>query len=214
MRISATTLESFRLYMEQDWMSEADLLATIRGEFTPTHEVSLGQAFGKVMETPARYRVPHGYSIIVNGETFTFSDATMAQPLQSVERDGIFEAKAEKHYGNRVVVSKADHLFGGILSEFKTTTSSFNFDKYAESYQWRFMVDAFQPQMVLYYVFELDDHGNSVIELRSINRFHLFPYDGLHDDCVDLLDRFCAYVIAKGLDGLLIDRQRKAEAVA
>ena len=50
MRISTTTLESFRLFCdpEQDWMSEADLIATIKGEFVPTPAVELGKAFGLI----------------------------------------------------------------------------------------------------------------------------------------------------------------------
>jgi hypothetical protein len=34
----------------------------------------------------------------------------------------------------------------------------------------------------------------------------------VHVECCDLLDRFKAYVRGRGLDGLLADRQRAAEA--
>ena len=63
MRISATQLESFRLFMSpnQEWMSEADLAATIRGEFVGNHKVNLGTAFGLVLETPEPYAVDGGY---------------------------------------------------------------------------------------------------------------------------------------------------------
>ena len=208
MRISTTTLESFRLFMEpeQEWMTEDALLATIRGVFTPTPAISLGLAFGKVLEDPARYRVPGGYRC--NG--FSFSDATIAPALAIIDRRGIFEAKAVKAYGPHEVVAKADHLLGAHLSEFKTTGSTFSFDKYADSCQWRFMTDIFEPRQVTYHVFLLDDHENGVAELRGIESFNLYPYAELHQDCCDLLGRFVDYVTVKGLDGLLQDRQTAA----
>lgn len=208
MRISTTTLESFRLFMEpdQDWMSESDLIATIEGKFTPTPAVLLGQAFGRVLEDPDRFRVPHGYQC----GGYTLSDATMAPALALIDRAGVFEAKAIKRYGDIDVVAKADHLIGAHLSEFKTTASTFNFDKYAASCQWRFMVEAFEPLLVTYHVFLLDDHGNGVVEVKGIETFNLFPYADLHEDCCELLARFVDYVTAKGLDGLLRDRQKAA----
>lgn len=208
MRISTTTLESFRLWSdpEQDWMSENELLATIRGEFTPTAKVLLGLAFGKVLEDPDRYLVPGGYRC--NGYDFALS--TIEPALALIDRRGVFEAKAQRSYGAVDVVAKADHILGAHLSEFKTTTSTFNFDKYADSCQWRFMVDIFQPLRVTYHVFLLDDHENGVAELKGIETFNLYPYAGLHQDCCTLLGQFVDYVTAKGLDGLLRDRQQAA----
>lgn len=213
MRISTTTLESFRLWSdpEQDWMSEDELLATIRGEFRPTPAVRLGQAFGKVLEQPERYQTPLGYVYDDRGYLeYQFSRATIEPCLKLIDRSGVFEAKAIKRYGDIDVVAKADHLIGAHLSEFKTTGSTFNFDKYAASCQWRFMVEAFEPLLVTYHVFRLDDHGNGVAELRGIETFNLFPYAALHQDCCELLGRFVNYVTAKGLDGMLRERQRAA----
>lgn len=212
MRISTTTLESFRLFMdpEQEWMTEQSLLDTIEGKFVPTPAVSLGQAFGRVLEDPDRFLVPGGYRIKVNHQWFSFDGATVEPCLALIDRRGIFEAKGVKAYGSCDVVAKADHLIGGHLSEFKTTTSTFNFDKYADSCQWRFMVDIFEPLQVTYHVFLLDDHENGVAELKGIESFNLYPYPELHTDCCELLDRFVSYVTAKGLDGLLRDRQKAA----
>jgi len=208
MRISTTTLESFRLFCdpEQDWMSEADLIATIKGEFVPTPAVELGKAFGLILETPDTYRVPGGYRC--NG--YSFDDATLREPLLRIDRRGVFEAKAVKAYGPHDVVAKADHLLGAHLSEFKTTLSTFNFEKYAASCQWRFMADLFEPTRITYHVFSLDDHGNTVVTLRGIDSFDLYPYADLHADCCDLVDRFVTYVRAKGLESVLQSRQASA----
>lgn len=210
MRISATQIESFRLFMAGDWMPEEELLATIRGEFAGNHKVSLGAAFGKVLETPDRYAVDGGYRVQHGGETFEFGADVMAEPLALVDRRGVFEAKAVKRYGPHEVASKADHLLGGELSEFKTTLSSFDFDKYAQGCQWRFMADAFQPVRITYHVFLLSEGTNGVIDLRGIETFRLYPYAELPKDCADLVQAFADYVTAKGLADVLNARQAAA----
>lgn len=209
MRISTTTLESFRLFCQPDneWMTEQELLDTIAGRFIPNHKVLLGLAFGKVLEDPDRYLVPGGYRY---GEFF-FSLDTVQPCLDVIDRRGVFEAKADKAYGDCTVVAKADHLLGRHLSEFKTTLSPFDPEKYAQSCQWRFMADIFEPSKITYHVFCLTEDDAGIVSLRGVESMNLFPYANLHQDCCDLLEQFKGYVIAKGLDGLL--RQRQADAV-
>lgn len=214
MRISTTTLESFRLWRQpdQDWMTEESLIDTIRGRFVPNAAVRLGGAFGKVLETPEKYEVPLGYVFDDAGHLqYQFSHATMAPALALMDHThGVFEAKATKEYGDCTVVAVADQLVGARLIEHKTTTGTFDFEKYAASCQWRFMVDIFRPASVTYHIFLLDDHENGVVELKGIESFNLYPYPELHQDCCDLLAEFCEYVTARGLDGLLRERQKAA----
>lgn len=208
MRISTTTIESFRLWSdpEQEWMSEEELINSICGVWKPNHKVELGTAFGSVLEDPDRFLVPGGFRC--NG--FEFARDVMEPCLALIDRRGVFEAKAVKRYGDVDVVSKADHLLGARLSEFKTTLSSFNADKYLESCQWRFMADAFEPRSITYHVFCLSEATNGVIDLKSIETLPLYPYPALHEDCCDLLGRFCSYVRARGLDSVLKARQIEA----
>lgn len=210
MRISATQLESFRLFLSGDWMSADAFHASLTGTFAPTHAVALGTAFGKVLETPDAYRVPYGYRVEAHGETFEFGDDVMAEPLALIDRRGVFEAKAVKSYGPHDVSSKADHLFGAQLSEFKTTMGTFDFDKYAASCQWRFMADAFQPRRITYRVFCLSEAVNGVISLRGCESFDLYPYAGLSRDCAEMVHEFAAYVRAVGLQAVFETRQREA----
>jgi hypothetical protein len=206
MRISTTTLEAFRLWSVGDWMPESDLQATIRGEFVPTHGVLLGKAFGQVLETPETYRTAGGFQC----DTFFFPDATMLDPLALMDRSGAFEAKATTTYGRHTVVAKADQVVGARLIEHKTTLSTFDFDRYAASYQWRFMADIFQPVSITYHVFCLSEERDGSIALRGIESFNLYPYAELHQDCCDLVRRFVDYVVVRGLDSLLEAREQAA----
>lgn len=208
MRISATQLESFRLFRQpdQEWMPESDLIATIRGQVTPNPAMELGSAFGLILESPDTYRIAGGYAC----KGYLFDHRTMVEPLALVDRRGVFEAKAVKQYGRHEVSSKADHLLGADLGEFKTTTSSFNADKYLDSCQWRFMVDAFEPRRVTYHVFLLNDHGNGVVEVRGIETLRVYPYPQCHADCADLVREFADYATGKGLADILERRQFEA----
>lgn len=213
MRISATQLDAFRLFMEpeQEWMTEDALHATIRGDFVSNHKIALGQAFGRVLESPEFYAVDGGYRITANDEAFEFGADVMAPALNLIDHvHGVFEAKAVKSYGRHDVASKADYLRGAELHEFKTTLSTFDFDKYAQSVQWRYMVDAFQPVRVTYHIFCLNEGSNGVIELRGIESFSLYPYAELHDDCARLVSQFAEYVTVKGMAGVLNQRQADA----
>lgn len=208
MRLSTTTLESYRLWRDpaQEWMSEQDLIDSILGVWKPNHKVELGSAFGRVLEDPDQFAIPGGFQCGL----FQFGRDVIEPCLALIDRRGVFEAKATRDYGGIDVVAKADHLLGAHLSEYKTTLSTFDVGKYLDSYQWRFMVDIFVPSQVTYHVFCLGEATNGVIELKSIETFNVWPYAACHDDCCALLDEFVGFVRLRGLDAHL--RQRQADA--
>lgn len=213
MRISTTTLESFRLWMEPetDWMPEEDLLDSIRGVWKPNHKVLLGQAFGAVLETPEPYRVSGGYRITSRGgeETFAFGDDVMGPALALIDRPRtVFEAKGLGRFCGHDVVAKADQMVGANLIETKATLSTFDFDKYAAGCQWKFMAEIFGVPKVTYHVFCLSEsEANGVITLKSIETFDLFTYAELRADCEHLVREFDGYVDMRGLRPLLDARQ-------
>jgi hypothetical protein len=215
MRISTTTLESFRLWSqpETEWMDEADLLATIRGEFVGNHQVWLGQAFGAVLEHPERYRVSGGYRVQPRGcpETFELGDDVMGPALATVDPRTVFEAKATGHYAGHDVVAKADQMVGAHLIETKATLSSFDIEKYQDSCQWQFMADLFGVPKVTYRVFCLFESAqNHVIELRSIESFNCYAYPAMRLELVNLVSEFDSYVRMRGVQGVLDARQLAA----
>jgi hypothetical protein len=218
MRVSCTTIESFRLFMDpnQEWMPEGELLATIKGEFIATPRMALGQAFGRCLEKPAKYRdeANRGYLVPVDGRVYRFSDAVMEPALAEFDRRGVFEAKETRDYGGTKVVAKADQILGTRVIENKAKTSQFDFDKYAESYQWRFMLDLFEgATSVTYKIFLLnEDERSGDIDLRGIETFNLYPYAELHRDCADMVRQFEDYVRLKGLTEFLNNKQRETES--
>lgn len=212
MRISTTVLESFRLFMEpeQEWMEESELLDTICNRWTPNHLVNIGQAFGLVLRDPERFKVSGGYRVTPRGTTdvIELDDDVMDPALALIDRaHAVFEPKAVGVYAGHDVVTKADQLVGAQIIETKARLSSFDFDKYAASCQWRYLLDTFQAKALTYQVYCLHEATNNVISLNSIETFTLYPYAGMRQDCERLVRDFDAYVTAKGLKDALDARQ-------
>lgn len=207
MRISCTALEGFRLFVdpENEWFTEEKFISDLLGTGPVTPAMTFGSAFGKVLESPDRYQVEGGYQY---GQQF-LSEELMAPALVLMDRRGVYEAKATKDYGTCTVVACADQIVGAHLIEHKTTFGQFDIDKYLTSVQWKYMAEIFQPSRITYHVFCLSDAYHR-LELRSIESFDVYPYQAMHEECARLVDRFAAYVEAKGLGNLLRERQRVA----
>lgn len=209
-RTSATVLEQFRRYLETDYVTEADLEATIRGEFTPTAAMLVGRAYHKVLETPERYREQGRYGYLCDG--YSFDNATMDPMLALIDRRGVSEVKGTIDLDGCTLVAQADHLLGTEIHEYKTT-DYFNAEKYVESIQWRIMALVFRPAVIHYHIAALDDHGNSVVNLKGpIDSLSVYPYPALEDECRALVQAFVRYVTLRGLDGYLRERQLLAMA--
>lgn len=222
LRISTTTLESYRLWSdpEQEWMPEEELLDTIKGVFKPNAKMLLGQAFGRAIEKADKYRRQDSqgdyYAVPVKDpvsgwKEYIFPGKVVNPCLEKFDRRGVFECKSTRIYGGVTVVAKADQILGNVIIENKTKLSTFDFQRYQDSYQWRFMLDIFQAASVHYNVFCLDSDGtgdeHDEIKLKGIEEFNLYPYPSLHDDCCELLTKFLGYVSARQLEPYLIEKQ-------
>jgi hypothetical protein len=203
-------LESYRLFIEEDWMPEADLLATIRGEYSWTPEMRIGTAYHSILKRPQR-----ALSGCYEADGFRFEDAAIENMLGRIE-PGLFEVKTTKEvmvpgYGFVTLVTKCDHIRGSAISEFKTTLDSFDSEKYLASYQWRVMSLLFDASLVTYHVALLKEDGDRFI-LRSLESLNVFPYPQLEADVRELLKEFCSYVKRRGLTEYLTPKVEKAEA--
>lgn len=203
MRISTTTLESFRLFMSGDWMTEDELIAGIKGEFVPTVPVKIGSAWGKIIETPTKYLDDLWYVC----DDYAFNPEQVHFALTLFDRRGFFEVKSTKQYGEHTIVAKVDHIYGAHISEIKSTLKGFNFDKYAESCQWRFYLDIFLARKLTYHVFCLNEPDvDNVVYLDSHEPFHLYPYAEMEHDCFVMVEEFAEYAKKRNLESYLQEK--------
>jgi hypothetical protein len=231
MRVSATTLQSFRLFMEpeQEWMTEAALIETIKGEFTGNVKTDRGAAFGRAITEPDRWPVETWPDPLDEMSYFQM----MAVPVDDkddapviylpadmvrecarhVPPDLTYEVKVVKDYDGIDVVSKVDGVKGISVWEFKMT-DGFDIDKYLSSCQPKFYLDAFDADKVTFIVFDIRERksrkkalaGVSRLELVDVHPFDVYPYPRLHEDCVQIVRDFVDYVDRRGLRQLAENR--------
>lgn len=237
LRISTTTIERFRSYIDEDkffgniLVTEEKLLDSIKGDFTGTPKTEMGTAFHECLEKPNecydRYLKQGGIENIgfMSSKGFVFDYKEIKYVFDLIDYDFPFEVKKTKIYeidGEQIeVVGQVDQWQGNIVNEHKTcwgeiyfkkdedgntektTGESFDWEKYYKSCQWKFYLEIFDAQIVRYKVFELaiDKTDGDQIKLIDKHPFDLFPYDGMHDDIIELLTQFVNYIHFRKLEG-------------
>lgn len=207
LRVSVTTLEEFRLYMDPTvhWKLEAELLATIKGEKMFTPKMRLGTSGHCALENREPDHVKDGWHKCYG---FAWSPETVAAIRPYYPTGGVSEIKGERTFdidGEEVTLSgKGDYFIGTRLVEGKFTLSPFNPDLYMASMQWRSYVLIYGALAVEYVVFcsKLDEESGEVT-VSEVHPFTLYPYSRLGDDVMDLLDMFVAYVKLRKLEKYL-----------
>jgi len=230
LRISATLLESFRLfyagdafphdeakakvddcYCENCW--EARLIAAIKGAYVPqTVNMRVGHAYHYLLEHPQL-----SLEGVYERNGFRFAPSAIEAVLERLTPGGVFETKVARSIGvtregdQLVLVSKADHIAGLHISEFKAPLGgSFDAEKYMDSYQWRVMMMLYEANMVTYHIACLKEVDDDVLTLKSIDSMNLFPYPTLESDVKLLVRELLRYVRTMGLDSYLRREDSKA----
>jgi len=199
LRISATLLQDFALYLNEDWYTEAMLHDTIKGVFKSTPERQMGLAYHKLLERPQK-----NLEGLYERNGFRFAPEAIDSMLEKLE-PGVFEVKLEKSVGftregdDVVLIAKVDHIAGLHLSEFKTTTDPFNAEKYLGSYQWRTYCLVFEAQQLSYHVAVLETVDDR-IKLRDLASMNVYPYTGLESDVTAMVRELVRYLRISKLD--------------
>ena len=199
LKISATLLQDFALYLSEDWYIEPMLIDSIKGVYKSTPEVEMGKAYHKLLERPQK-----NLEGLYEHRGFRFAPEAIDTMLEKLE-PGVFEVKLEKSVGftregdDVVLVAKVDHIAGLHLSEFKTTTDPFNAEKYLGSYQWRTYCHVFDAQQLSYHVAVLEKVDDQ-IKLRDLASMNVFPYPGLEQDVTAMVRELVRYLRVSKLD--------------
>lgn len=216
MRVSVTVLENFRRYMAglcwcaEACTCEANLIASIRGEFKPLPRMEAGTRFHKAIET-ADFSGFDGQSVV---DALLLADyGRVASPL--AEHRGIHEGKFTASIAGVLVVGKFDYLTGGVVYDWKTTDKSSGGD-YTDSLQWRLTLAAL-PEITRfrYETFQLkadtyDQRDGSIIELTAVKYLppgqEFVRYPALLSDCEQWIYQFRGYIAHRGLTSFVADK--------
>jgi hypothetical protein len=111
-----------------------------------------------------------------------FDDNDMEEARLKVNKaSNIFEYKIRKIYqtpsGPVMLTGVADQLLGNMVCEFKTTYSSFSYDNYAESVQWKAYCDLFDVELVKYQVWQLTEPNEETPEGKEAKPLRVKSYN-------------------------------------
>ena len=170
-RLSVSDLETFRYWKDNDEPVEA-LIAQLRGQAEPSHEMQASRAFHQLLETiePGaeidRMQHPDGW-------LFEFDlDCDLFVPK-------VRELKAEVPWktpsGPVTLVGKVDHMSGLTVADYKLS-ERFEAERYTDSFQWRAYLAMFKCRRFVYHVFDLLHLDQTCANSRSVE---LDDMDGL-----------------------------------
>ena len=209
MRISATKLEAFRLYLSAEWMTFKRFTEQIKGVPPNPAEIermNCGSALHKIFEHSEKYRGKDTAKYQIEGQDFMFSGLRKAWPL--IPGNGISELKTVSEFNEVQLVAVIDHVCGLKGYEYKTT-AKFNIAKYEESAQWKVLLHLFQLNEIEYQVYSIKTGETGTI-ITDINRFSVFRYPSLEADLTDLISQFLDFIHKYKLETYF---ERKSEVI-
>lgn len=202
MRVSVTTLEQFRYFMEEPcWCKgackcEEKLIASIRGKYEPDERMNRGSKFHAALET-GRGEGFDGESLL--DALLEVDGGRLAEDMAA--RRGVREAKFTHAFGPVLISGKYDYQVRTAASDWKTT-DGYAANDFERSLQWRLTL-ACLPELT-HFRYEsfrvwLED-GETLLRVKYLPPGQEFTrYVGLEADCLEWIDRFVAYVNDKGL---------------
>ena len=183
-------------------------------EFQKNHVMELGTAFHEILEKPhecyERYVNQTGELGFISSDGIVFPFDVIKECTQAIDYRFPFEVKLTKTYeilGEPVtVVAKVDQLKGLYVMEHKSTWSGFDFNKYADSVQWKYYLELFEAERVYYKVFVMYE-GAGGIQLKDVQQFHFGRYPDLLNDNKNLLHEIVDFVKTYELEPYLKDKE-------
>ena len=199
LRISATTLDSFRLFKQTEWYSWEKFYQELMGFRSETPEMRVGSAFHRIMENPEKYRFQTEFGNeeedVFVCENITFSGIDKA--LQYREERAVTEVKlvAPFKIGQYEIdlVCKADAVYGRTIWDYKTRYRPFDADKADDllmSLQWKAYCHAFGARRMIYVVAQLEETYSGAYNVVDVVTMELYAYPEIESQLRNELAEF------------------------
>lgn len=184
LRCSATDLDAFARWRDDEEAELDPLLAQLRRQGEPTEPMLAGSALHSALE----YAKPGTFERLeADGFVFLFPN-----PCE-VRLPDIREVKAERVYRigdvDVTLVAKVDAVHGDTVIDHKST-SQFEAEKFLGTYQWRVYLDVFDARAFVWLVFEMHAVEPRTYEVRQIHPLGQYRYPNLRADVEALLREF------------------------
>ncbi len=210
-RISVTQVESFRYYLENEYVTKSNFIDSLLKKSEPSKFMLMGTAYHSILETPQKYYNKQQKNFICNG--FEFKEIDMLKSIDNIDYNFPFEVKQVKQitttFGIVNLVAKVDQLCYGSVVENKTCWNGFNWEKYYLSLQRKFYADIFGVDIVKYNVFEMNDTIKDGIKLKDIHQFKFYTDKVEIVSAYKYLNQFLDFLDAENLLTNFIDNKIK-----
>lgn len=192
--VRASTVESFRLYADEDndfitaEEMEVRLCRRKDDDSEPTEAQSLGTAWHAAIA--GEYEGP----ILFDAQSLIEARAGLDGALSEVAGSIVLDVGGVPVR----VTGHADWLLGLDMLEHKSSLKPIPADKHAESMQWRLYCLIFGVERVTYRQSQLDEAKDGTIYAKAIEDVVMYPYPALHSDVVQCLHSLLAFATLRG----------------
>jgi hypothetical protein len=192
LRASVSKLEAFRLFRDEEWMSFADLLATLRGETPEKPEMSAGSALHSILEVadgPIDYAEMGGFEFLF--ELPEDAPALDLLPLRELPAARVYQIGSEEV----TVRMRCDAFDGTRVDDHKLRSKTFDAQKYADSYQWRLYLSVLGVSVFRYNCFcgRPDRKNPNRWTIREFHPLTLHRYPEMEDDVRSLISDYARF---------------------
>lgn len=217
MRISATMLDSFRLYKSAEFISTEEMDARLRRDpIEPNEAMLVGTAFHGIAEGRATPKgdpqAPEGAAYECDGYLFdaetTDRALAMCRGFAEIKSDLV---RIDTRYGSVALVGKCDSLHGREAIEIKTKIGrDLDPTAHISAWQWRVYCRVFGVDRVRYLLARLDLR-DGVYHVKH-DMMDVYPYPGLALDVEREVRELTDYAATRGLLDYLHQSNEQQEA--
>lgn len=192
LRLSATTLEAYRRWLENEEAGVADMLTYLDKTIEPTEVMRAGSAFHKILENANNVELSQ---VELDGFTFDFSEIESEIRLPAI-REFKFTRQTEIDGVQVTFVGVVDAMDSTAVYDHKLTSNA-NAEFYENSMQWRCYLAWLGLPKFTYNLFEKAYQPvseSNLIKLKAVQQITFCRYIGMEDEIRELSASFIAFL--------------------
>lgn len=217
-RISVTTLESFRRYVEEvsSWDTEEKFIESLSGEFKGNDKTEFGTAYHSLIEGDWKTYDKNDDSLEVGDFIFSWDQAEPGLLYKKAHLNMVHEMVVSKTFetkrGPIQVSGRVDGIEGISIRDIKTKFRAPKDQEYIDSLQWKAYLIMMELDIFYYDIFEVKR-----FDTLPIQKPYTFPevmimppieieclrYDRMEQDFQYYLDLFMDYIYVKNFNHFL-----------
>lgn len=193
--VRASTLDSFRLYLDPDvdFIDTEEIEARLcRGQDdedgAPSEAAALGTAFQDAVNGDYDGEIEFDPASLAAVSLDLGDAARECEGSVVLDVDGVPVR----------VTGHTDYLLGLAMVELKTSSKPIAADKYADSMQWRAYVLIFGVEQITYRQVQLAEDKHGIVYAKAIDDVTMFAYPALRDDVIACLRALLAFARVRG----------------